>query len=121
MTLASVLLTLALLACAATLFIGGQLIKWSSRRTPFSRGAFFLSIIIGALAVMIPVAARSGLQARSLPAPLGEFAEESLSGWDGPLPGVEYLIPPVLSVPREMGGERWPSSQYSSFPGWRYP
>ncbi|MCZ6771371.1 MAG: tetratricopeptide repeat protein [Proteobacteria bacterium] len=104
MTVASVLLTLALLACAAMLSVGGQLIKWSPRRTPFSRGAFFLSIIIGVLAIMIPGAVRSELQARSPAAPLGEVAEESLSGGDGPLPGVEYLIPPVLSMPREMGG-----------------
>ena len=69
MTVASVLLTLALLACAATLSVGGQLIKWSPRRTPFSRGAFFLSIIIGVLAVMISSTVRSGLQARSLTAP----------------------------------------------------
>ena len=122
MTLASVLLTLALLACAATLSIGGQLIKWSSRRTPFSRGAFFLAIVIGILAVMIPGAARSELQARSLaasseevlppvvsilarslPASLAEVAKELPSGGDGPLSKVEYLVPPVLSMPGEMG------------------
>ncbi len=123
MTLASVLLTLALLACAATLSVGGQLIKWSPRRTPFSRAAFFLSIIIGVLAVMIPSTVRSGLQARSLtaplgellpsvlsiparslPAPLGEAAEEPLSRADGPLPRAKYPVPPVLSIFGEMEG-----------------
>ena len=124
MTLASVLLTLALLACAAMLCIGGQLIKWSSRRTPFSRGAFFLAIVIGILAVMIPGAARSELQARSLaasseeilppvvsiqarllPVPLEEAAKEPLSGEDGALPAVEYQVPPVPTLPMEMEGD----------------
>ena len=103
MTLVSLLLTLALLACAATLSIGGQLIKHSPRRTPFCRGAFFLSIVIGALAIMIPVAARSGLQARSVAAPLGGVAVEPRSGGNRPLPVVEYLVPPGEFMPAEMG------------------
>ena len=53
MTLASALLTFALLACAATLCIGGRLLIRSPRRTQFSRGAIFLSIVIGALGGLI--------------------------------------------------------------------
>ncbi len=103
MTLDSVVLTLALLACAATLSIGGQLIKHSPRRTPFCRGAFFLSIVIGALAIMRPVTARSGSPALMLVAPTGGAAAEPPSGRNRPPPGVEQRIPPGQSMPGEMG------------------
>lgn len=80
------LLILELPACAATLSIGGQLIKWSPRRTPFCRDAFLLAIIISALAVMIPGAAPSEIQALSPAAP-GE------------------VDPPMRSVLGEMVGD----------------
>lgn len=53
MTPASALLTLALLACAAMLCIGGRLLVRSSWRTQFGRGAIFLALVIGALGELV--------------------------------------------------------------------
>ena len=134
MTLTPVLLTLALVACAAALSITGQLTKWSPHRRPLSRCTFFLAMVIGALAVMIPTAARSGLparalaasseevlppgvsiQARSLPTPLEEVTKEPLSGGDGPLPLAENLVPQVPSTP-EGSGRNDGHRRHAAFP-----
>ncbi len=114
MNLASVLLALALLACAAILWIGGRLLIVSTRRTPFRRGANFLSIVIGALAVL--GAAQSGLQARlpaaPAPTPLPQrsvtadppFTHRADSApSDHVASPARQVLPPAPSMPGESG------------------